>query len=429
MIRKISYFFVIFSLLLFTYTSYRSEIIWEGNLREYYLNYFIFSFTLIIISITFLFFKTNILKMIFIYLGSFLFSLYLFEGYSYFIDKSKLSEIAKIYEIKTGKIYETRSASEFIEYEKKFNNKNFVQNISPLNYKNIYSLGGISNENTVLCNEDGYMAKYKSDRYGFNNLDKIWDKDKIKYFLVGDSFVHGHCVNRPNDIASVLMKLSKETALNLGYGGNGPLIEYATLREYLIPNVENILWFFYDDNDLINLKKEFSNELLKNYLFDENFTQSLTTKQIQIDLNLKTIINKKENNFKKFIKLFETRQLIKKIILSNNKSNIKLNDFENFKNILIKSKKIANYNNSNFYFVYLPSFSEFYDERYRHQYKYENIKRIVQSLNINFIDTKNQFFNKIEDPKSLYPNRTENHFNILGYRKVTKFVFDEINKK
>ena len=77
----------------------------------------------------------------------------------------------------------------------------------------------------------------------------------------------------------------------------------------------------------------------------------------------------------------------------------------------------------------MPSFSEFYDERYRHQYKYENIKRIVQSLNINFIDTKNQFFNKIEDPKSLYPNRTENHFNILGYRKVTKFVFDEINKK
>ena len=101
---------------MFIYVSYRSEIIWGGNLREYYLNYYIFSFTLIIISITFLFLKTNILKTIFICLGSFLFSLYLFEGYSYFIDKSKLSEIAKIYEIKTGKIYETRSASEFIEY-------------------------------------------------------------------------------------------------------------------------------------------------------------------------------------------------------------------------------------------------------------------------------------------------------------------------
>ena len=48
----------------------------------------------------------------------------------------------------------------------------------------------------------------------------------------------GHCVNRPDDFASNLRNLSNKSALNLGMGGNGPLIEYATLREYLKLNVK-----------------------------------------------------------------------------------------------------------------------------------------------------------------------------------------------
>jgi len=35
-------------------------------------------------------------------------------------------------------------------------------------------------------------------------------------------------------MASVLETLLNKSTLNLGYSGNGPLIEYATLREYLI---------------------------------------------------------------------------------------------------------------------------------------------------------------------------------------------------
>ena len=89
----------------------------------------------------------------------------------------------------------------------------------------------------------GYYSFYKSDRFGFNNPDYEWDKKSLKYILIGDSFTHGACVNRPNDIASVLRNLSGESVLNLGYSGNGPLLEFATLREYLKPNIENIIWF------------------------------------------------------------------------------------------------------------------------------------------------------------------------------------------
>ena len=73
----------------------------------------------------------------------------------------------------------------------------------------------ISNVETIICNKNGYYFIYESDRFGFNNPDSEWDKKEIEYLLVGDSFTHGHCVNRPDDIASVLRTLSKKSVLNL----------------------------------------------------------------------------------------------------------------------------------------------------------------------------------------------------------------------
>ena len=105
-------------------------------------------------------------------------------------------------------------------------------------------LGGVSNTKTIYCNENGYYSIYQSDRYGFNNPDTEWDKKKIEYLLIGDSFVHGACVNRPNDISSVLRTKYNKSTLNLGYGGNDSLIQYATLREYLNSNVKKVIWVF-----------------------------------------------------------------------------------------------------------------------------------------------------------------------------------------
>ena len=106
-----------------------------------------------------------------------------------------------------------------------------------------FSLSGLSNSETIHCNENGYYSIYQSDRYGFNNPDNEWDKKEIEYLLVGDSYTHGACVNRPNDIGSVLRNLSNKSVLNLGMSGNGPLIEYATLREYLDTNVKKVFGF------------------------------------------------------------------------------------------------------------------------------------------------------------------------------------------
>ena len=118
--------------------------------------------------------------------------------------------------------------------------------------------------------------------------------------------------------------------LNLGQGGNGPLIEYATLREYLpLTKTERVLWIYYEGNDLLELSRELNNKILLKYLNNQNFTQNLYLKQSKIDtkrindIKKSTKLLKKENlNFSKnenlnhlkfefinFLKLFNTRKL------------------------------------------------------------------------------------------------------------------------
>mgnify|MGYP007000047093 len=65
--------------------------------------------------------------------------------------------------------------------------------------KNIHFLSGISDSETIDCNENGYFSIYRSDRFGFNNPKDQWDSKNIDYILLGDSFAHGACVNRPYD--------------------------------------------------------------------------------------------------------------------------------------------------------------------------------------------------------------------------------------
>ena len=136
---------------------------------------------------------------------------------------------------------------------------------------------------------------YLSDRYVFNNPDSEWSKQEIEYLLVGDSFTFGECLDRPNDIASILRVKSKKSVLNLGYGSNGPLLYYATLREYLNSNVNNVLILFHEGSDLINLTEELENKILRNYLNDINFSQNLKSIQNKIDQMAFDIINEHKN--------------------------------------------------------------------------------------------------------------------------------------
>ena len=290
---------LIISFLLLIYTFYKSEIIWIGDNRNYYKTYYYIFSILICFSIITFFIKDEIKQYLIIFGISLILSLYLFEGYLTFKEQVLKEQVLKehflkeqllkeqLYEKQTGNKWDRRSKLDIYKESKR-------------NYSSVpLPLSGVSNSETIHCNENGYYSLYQSDRYGFNNPDDEWDKKQIEYLLVGDSYTQGYCVNRPNDISSVIRNLSNKSVLNLGMGGNGPLIEYATLREYLDINVKRVLWIYFEGNDLHNLEFEKKNNILISYLKDLNFSQNLKFQQNDIDSLLLNLIKKKEKEKEK----------------------------------------------------------------------------------------------------------------------------------
>tara|TARA_B100000315_G_scaffold136117_1_gene125407 strand:- start:181 stop:1332 length:1152 start_codon:yes stop_codon:yes gene_type:complete len=364
-----------------------------------------------------------------------IFSIYLFEIFlNIQINKHTNIELKKKLLLKNNnQIFDTRTQSEYYYFiKKKNNNLNVSISCYPFDFlkdnSKLQPLSGVSSSLTINCNENGYFNTYISDRYGFNNPDDEWGSDEIEYLLVGDSFTHGACVNRPDDIASILRKLSTKNVLNLGYGSNGPLLEYVTLREYIKPNVKKILWMYFEGNDQADLNIEINNKLLNNYLINENYTQNLISRQSEIDELVKDkfpkildyrneMIEKDNLKYKilKFIRLDKTKKKFR------NKKNKFQKD--KFLDIIKKADTLAKKNNSEFYFVYLPSYSR-YDKILRiNDYKnYKFIKNSINNLNIPFIDLhKNIFY---EDPKSLFPFGLSGHYNKKGYQDVAKYIFE-----
>lgn len=368
----------------------------------------------------------------------------MFESYLlYNLDQFEVDKlkIKKIYEKNTKKKYEERTKFQYYSDLKKIDSEATVT-ITPSKFNdpenNIHFLAGKSNSNTIDCNENGYFSVNKSDRYGFNNPNKEWGKKITSFILLGDSFIYGACVNRPNDIASNLRKISKKTVLNLGYKANGPLSMLATLKEYMPKNTKNVLWFYFEGNDLEDLQFELKISILKNYYENASFNQELRFKQKTIDSKINQIIEKSiiledkitnqvrknaKTKYKilKFIRLNETKKIIKSLSNLNKKEKI---PFYEFKKTLKMAKNFSDEMNSNLYFVYLPQF-----ERYNKgvsEDKYLLVKSIVNELNINFIDVHKGLFLNEKDPLKLFPFEMVGHYNEYGYKKISNFIFQKI---
>ncbi len=438
---------LIISFLLLIYTLYKSELIWNGDKRDYYKKYYLISSILICFSII-TFFINDIIKQYLIILGiSLIVLLYLFEGYLTLNRQFSKEQISKkqllkeqLYEKQTGKKWDKRKKVEiYKDLKKKIDNITisfFPSNFIWKYYSNVlFPLSGLSNIKTIYCNENGYYSIYQADRHGFNNPDSEWDKKEIEYLLAGDSFVHGACINRPNDISSVLRNLSKKSILNLGMGGNGPLIKFATLREYLNikdTKVKKVLWFYYEGNDLINLGNEKKNNILNNYLKDLDFTQNLKFKHNDIDNLLSNLIEERFEErqgeiereittFKikliSFIKIYYTRISI----LTKLKPKTEPATVPELKQILQLTKELVNKNNSKLYFVYLPKY-------YRYAKTYDNtnynlIKNAVTELKIPFIDIHKEIFEKEQNPLELFPFKQHGHYTVSGYKKVSETIY------
>lgn len=420
-----SIFCLAFSLIIFIYLMYRSEIFWNSSRRDYYLNYQLISFLSIIFSIFTFFLKKKLKEYLIVILISSIFSFYISELYltkkeeKIYKNRSKI----KFYEKEIGYDYDNRTLLKVFEDSKKENENITIRvypNLHLEDQNEILPLSGISNIKTIFCNENGFFSTYFSDRYGFNNPDYEWDKKEIEYLLIGDSYVHGACVNRPNDVSSQIRKISKKSVLNLGYGGNGPLLEYATLREYYNQKVKKVIWVYYEGNDLDNLNYELTNSKLLKYINDKNYSQNLNLKQKKIDLIAKNKIFEKNKITKfeidKFIKLFYLRQFFFPAKAQKQKPpNV---EFEKITKLI---RDFTLKNDMELHFVYLPDIKQRYVNNYIDP-NYSFIRAIVKKLNINFIDIDEQLLKKSQNPLDFIPFRLFGHLNSKGYEELAKTI-------
>ena len=433
--KNFSILSLLISFLFLIYTFYRAEIHWGGNEKLYYSSYYKISFFLIICSVISFFIKDNLKEYIIIILFSLIITIYVFEGYLTY----KASYKMRMYEKETGKKYDTRYLLEIYSDLKK-NDPNIVIKVTPDDHiqenNSLLPFSGISNSKTILGNENGYYIIYQSDRYGFRNPDEEWDKNEIEYLLVGDSMTHGCCVN--SDIASILRKLSNRSVLNLGYGSNGPLLEFGVLREYYDKRAKKVLWIYFEGNDLHDLTDELKSNLLKNYLNDSSFSQNLKLRHGEINSLVKEKIElaekiggrgKNRDNFlfklNSFIKIYNTRRAITKPGYSFEQPAPPIE----FKEILKKAKDLVEENNSEIYFIYLPQYSRyqvgniFFGKNHFNETNYTLVKNIVEELKIPFIDIHKEVFEKEKEPTDLFPFGLWGHYNPEGFNKIAKTIY------
>lgn len=412
--------------------------------KDYYNSYnyfyvYVFIGTTIIYLLACLKLNKNLKINFFISLLSFFFSIYLVEIF-FFLNTTFFK----------NKIYDSREKIEVI-YD--FRNKKIESTLSipPSTFlkenDNIFPLAGISNSLTILCNETGKWVAYKSDRYGFNNPDISWDNSEITNLLIGDSFVHGHCVDYNKTFAGNMEKENIKV-LSMAYAGTGPLIHLGYFKEYASnKKIKNIILFYYEENDLIDLYNENKSIILSGYKL-HNYSQNLTNKQDLIDSKLNNLIEKrysKFNNFNhkffKLIKLFHVRKFIslylhKKEDLDNNLLN-KFNHLDHYKIldeysiILNHFKNFAKLNNSSLTVVYLPSFTRYSKNEFNTNKLFlkNEVINIYKNNLINFIDVDLELFANYINPKIFFQNQTDNHYTEEAYKLISELIVKKINDK
>ncbi len=297
----------------------------------------------------------------------------------------------------------------------------------------IYPLGGISNKKMFFQNVVNEKIDIKmSDRYGFNNLDKIWDQENIHTIFLGDSFTYGANVNSDENFSELYRKKFNKT-LNLGCEGSGPIIQLAIYKEY-VKNLnlkpKYIIWNYYSGNDLTKNIKVEKKSIYKNYL-NKDFYQDLADQQFVINKIIKRFINiensKQTNtvyefNYNTYFNFFKFVYLRSKLGFTHayNKEDLKLflkilndvnDDVKSWggKLIVITIPSQNRYKNL---ISYLDEF--FYDKK---------IFEELENNDIHFINIDN-VFRESPNPNEYYSG----HFNKRGNKIISDILIKNILK-
>lgn len=307
-------------------------------------------------------------------------------------------------------------------------------------------IGGIARVTTVLCNESGPYVVYKSDRFGFNNSETNYHR-AADVLLVGDSYMHGYCVDRRQSVAGNLDARGMN-AITVGISGNGPLLELATLVEYgayLKP--KHVVWVWYQGNDLDELRDEIKNPVLTKYL-QAGFSQNLVHRQNEVDAFRKNQIGQiveRPFTFQKYLdddteKMQNALALLRgaltlhktRLLLSMTKKQY-LHDltpeqktlFRQVETILLQAKKTTERWGGKLYFVYLPPYN---DSSTFVALSRETLQKINGELNIPFLDFDDAR-GKRDEVELQALGLGGHHLNAEGYKVLADQIYQRLTQK
>jgi hypothetical protein len=304
--------------------------------------------------------------------------------------------------------------------------------------RRLLPLAGISRKTTVYCNECGDYAIYQADEQGFNNPQGIWPQAPLDILMIGDSFSHGACMPPGADLGSLLRQGGKKV-INLGYAGNGPLLELGGIMEYapaLKPKV--VLWLYFEGNDLTDLGKEKNCSFLTRYLQDGPYSQGLIHQQAAIDKAWTDHLEKSQDLareerkpwyyrhrwFLEFLRSFQLRELKQTIrkAYSSFHEYFYQEQIQLFRQVMAKAQGAVRSWGGTLYFVYLPSYYRYAGKAQTYPLNQRDlIIANVQSLGIPLIDFHPTISN-LSDPLAAFPFRTNGHYTKKSYRMLAQQI-------
>ena len=191
-------------------------------------------------------------------------------------------------------------------------------------------------------------------------------------------------------------------------------------------------------------------ETLKRYISDKSFSQNLIMKQSEIDDSLIEFFEKtkdefeykKNNTIKKdfkdyFLQILLLRDLRNQLNIQANKDKPSLSEeLDLFKTIISESENLVSSWGGDFYFVYLPGYNKSFNlNKYlrpiflKEDHYRQNIVKIINDLQINFIDIYSEVFLKHPNPENLFPFGVYGHYNRKGYEIVSKKIENILDLK
>lgn len=168
--------------------------------------------------------------------------------------------------------------------------KDAVPFIRMVSNAELLPIGTVPNATVVTCNEFGPWLVVETDRHGFHNPDAVWDgQEPYDAIILGDSYTWGECDSVTGGFANILRQQGKRI-LNIGIGGNDPLLNLASLAEYGPGRTARfVFWMHFAGNDLSGLMQIKAMPLPIRYVEQPGFRQDLPARAGEIDVALRKL--------------------------------------------------------------------------------------------------------------------------------------------